>query len=172
MTKPANHSSALDAEDPRIFRNALGRFATGVTVVTCMTEQGPLGITVNSFASLSLDPPLVLWSPAKSSSRHDAFVAAQHYAIHVLNADQLPLSQSFARDGDPFDGRSVQTSAHGVPLLDECLARFECRQYRVHDGGDHSLVLGQVIDLEQNQGAPLVFFSGQYGGFRREAENH
>jgi flavin reductase (DIM6/NTAB) family NADH-FMN oxidoreductase RutF len=151
--------------DPRDFRDALGRFGTGVTVITCATPDGPLGITANSFASVSLDPPLVLWSPAKRSTRYPFFVAAPRYAIHVLGEDQLGLCQAFARTGTPFDQFAWSTNADGVPLIDGCLSRFECRHIATHDAGDHSVILGHVTRVTSREGAPLLFFGGRYGRF-------
>ena len=151
--------------DARAFRDALGRFGTGVTIVTCMTADGPLGITANSFASVSLDPPLVLWSPAKTSSRYPFFMAADHYAIHVVGAEQAGLCRGFARSGDFFAETEWEVGAHGVPLLPGCLSRFECTRVAEHDGGDHSIVLGRVHRVTTRPGAPLLFFGGSYGGF-------
>ncbi len=152
-------------ETARDFRDALGAFATGVTVITCDTKTGPLAITANSFASLSLDPALVLWSPAKISRRFPPFEAAKHYAIHVLSADQAALCQSFARDGTAFDGIGWEKSAHDVPLIANCLARFECTRQAIHDGGDHVIIVGEVTKVTTNDGAPLVFSKGSYGRF-------
>ena len=149
----------------RAFRDALGCFATGVTIVTCKTENGPMAIAANSFSSLSLDPALVLWSPAKSSRRFPAFEAAKHYAIHVLTADQIALCQTFARDGTAFDGVPWTKGAHDVPLLEGCLARFECTQHAIHDGGDHVIIVGEVTQAEVASGDPLVFSKGSYGRF-------
>ena len=149
----------------RTFRDALGKFATGVTVVTCETGHGPLGITANSFASLSLDPPLVLWSPARSSRRFDAFVSARHYAIHVLSNAQQDLCARFATEGHNFGGLDWVRSAEGVPLFDGCLARFECDRKAVHDGGDHAIVVGLVTAAAITEGEPLLFSGGRYGGF-------
>ena len=149
----------------RAFRDALGCFATGVTIVTCKTEDGPLAIAANSFSSLSLDPPLVLWSPAKSSRRFPPFKAAAHYAIHVLTADQAALCQLFARDGTAFADISWSAGAHGVPLIDGCLARFECTQNAIHDGGDHVIIVGEVTRAETTHAAPLVFSTGSDGRF-------
>ncbi|MGH1413968.1 MAG: flavin reductase family protein [Pelagimonas sp.] len=151
--------------DPRAFRDALGRFATGITVITCATPTGPIGITANSFASVSLDPALVLWSPAKNSSRYPFFMAAEHFAIHVIADDQQGICQGFARAGDAFGGIDWKTSPRGVPLINHCLSRFECKTHATHDGGDHSIVVGQVIEVETRTGAPLMFFGGQYGAF-------
>ncbi len=159
---PVLESFDPDTADPRAFRNALGRFATGITVITCNTPTGPLGMTANSFASLSLDPPLVLWSPAKSSTRYPFFIAAQHYAIHVLAERQKPICQGFASAGDAFDGIDWHPCPKGVPLIEGCLSRFECAQVAAHDGGDHSIVVGRVIRVTSGEGAPLLFHEGQY----------
>ena len=150
----------------RAYRDALGAFATGVTIVTCRDDQWPLAITANSFASISLDPPLVMWSPAVSSSRHDSFVAAPRFAIHVLAADQLTLGRRFALDGRAFDGTDWE-EGDGLPML-PCLARFDCRHHAAHGAGDHTIVLGQVERVVQGEGAPLVFCQGAYGRFANE----
>jgi flavin reductase (DIM6/NTAB) family NADH-FMN oxidoreductase RutF len=152
-------------EDGRAFRAALGRFGTGVTVVTCATPTGPLGITANSFASVSLDPPLVLWSPAKSSSRYPFFMAADHFAIHVVGDDQVDICNGFARNGDAFDQFDWETSTNGVPLLNGCLSRFECTTEAIHDGGDHSIIVARVTHVTTREGSPLMFFGGSYGSF-------
>ena len=154
-----------DTADPKAFRDALGRYATGVTVVTCNTADGPLGITANSFSSVSLDPPLVLWSPARASKRFDAFVAAQHFAIHILGAEQHHYCQTFATEGRNFSTLDWHQGAHDVPLIDTCLARFECDRHAVHDGGDHAIILGKVTSATVGEGAPLVFARGSYGRF-------
>ena len=149
------------ADNARLFRRALGTFTTGVTIVTCRTEAGPLGITANSFSSLSLDPPLVLWSPARSSGRFQAFHDAPHFAIHVLADTQAALCDGFARAGDIFDGVDWAADDTGVPLMEGCLARFVCTRHAVHDGGDHAIVVGHVRAVTIGAGAPLVFARGQ-----------
>ena len=149
----------------RAFRDALGRFATGVTLVTCDSDIGPLGITANSFASLSLDPPLVLWSPARSSRRFDAFTRARHFAIHILRDDQIDLARAFTHHGQAWEGIDWRRSPEGVPLIDGTLARFDCRLHAIHDGGDHAIVVGEVAAAVIGQGTPLVFAGGGYGGF-------
>ena len=154
-----------DAANARAFRDALGRFATGVCVITANSEGGHMGFTANSFASLSMDPALVLWSPAKSSQRYPILVAARHYAIHVLGADQAEVSRRFVRGGAGFDGLIHAVNAEGVPLIAGCLARFECEQHALHDGGDHTIVVGRVIRAALADGAPLVFSGGRYGTF-------
>jgi flavin reductase (DIM6/NTAB) family NADH-FMN oxidoreductase RutF len=151
--------------DPRAFRNALGRFATGVTVITTQGPEGPMGFTANSFAALSLDPPLVLWSPARSSARFPVFSTAQAFAIHVLAADQATLGARFVRGGAGFDGLEHDLNGQDVPVLAEALARFDCRLHATHDGGDHLIVVGLVERAMYREGEPLVFSQGGYGGF-------
>ncbi len=159
----SEHSFTPDAAHSRAFRDALGQFATGVTVVTTRSDKGPLGITANSFAALSLDPALVMWAPGKFSRRFAAFAEAPHFAIHVLGADQLPLAQHFAADGLDFNLPDVTINAAGTPLLPGCLARFECAAHAVHPGGDHAIVVGKVTRVSLRHGPGLSFFSGQYG---------
>ncbi|SFR19012.1 flavin reductase family protein [Poseidonocella sedimentorum] len=149
----------------RHFRDALGCFSTGVTIVTCRSPEGPLGITVNSFAAVSLDPPLVLWSPAKDSDRYDAFMAAEHYAIHVIGSDQEALAMSFARKGAAFEGLEVSENDAGVPVLPQSLARFDCQIAARHDGGDHSILVGRVLLAQHRGGEPLLFVRGKFGRF-------
>ncbi|MER2508394.1 MAG: flavin reductase family protein [Amaricoccus sp.] len=146
----------------RDLRNALGRFATGVTVVTTLTADGPLGITANSFASVSLNPPLVLWSPARKSSRFRAFERAPFFAIHVLGAGQRGLADRFTRVGHDFGGIEFAAGQGGTPLIDGCAARFECRHAAGHDGGDHLIVVGEVLRVVENEVAPLLFHRGVY----------
>jgi flavin reductase (DIM6/NTAB) family NADH-FMN oxidoreductase RutF len=145
-------------------RDALGRFATGVTVITTVTPGGPLGITANSFASLSLDPPLVLWSPARTSSRFAAFEAASHFAVHVLAEDQRALAEHFALKGDGFERFGFAPGLGGAPLLDGCAARLECRHAARFDGGDHLICVGEVLRLATGDRPPLVFHRGGYRG--------
>ena len=149
----------------RALRSALGRFATGVTVVTTQSADGPVGITANSFSSLSLDPPLVIWSPARGSRRFPVFAEAAVFSIHVLGAAQGDLAARFVRDGRDFAGLDAHPNAEGVPILPGCLARFDCRREVVHDGGDHALIVGRVLRAAVDDGAPLVFSAGRYGSF-------
>jgi len=153
--------------DPRGFRDALGRFATGVTVITALGPEGPVGITANSFASVSLDPALVLWSPAKGSRRFPIFTGAEHYVIHVLAADQRHVCDAFVRNAGAFDSLPTRDTDHGVPVIQGCLAHFECRQVAVHDAGDHAIIVGQVTACNLGDGDPLIFAAGGYGGFTR-----
>lgn len=148
----------------RELRDALGRFATGVTVVTTMTATGPLGITANSFASVSLSPPLILWSPARKSRRFPAFEAASHFAVHVLSAGQRTLAEWFS---GPSEGLGDLSHAPGIgdaPLFEGCTARFECRHEAGYDGGDHLIVVGEVLRLSQADLPPLIYHRGRYCG--------
>ena len=164
----AGQGQVSTAFDPRLLRDALGRFATGVTVVTAREEGGgaPVGITANSFASVSLDPPLVLWSAARSSARHRHFTAAKAFAIHVLRADQIDLAKRFTGSGAGFEGLDLRFNAADVPLIDPVLARFECVTETMHDGGDHTIIIGRVTGFSFSPDeAPLCFFAGGFGGF-------
>ena len=154
-----------DAANARAFRDALGRFATGITLVTVASPEGPMGFLANSFASVSMDPPLVLWSPAKSSSRFQHYADAHDYAIHVLgdgHADWLPR---FSRGGAGFDGLAHHFTPQGVPVIEGALARFDCQQHATYEGGDHLIVVGRVIRAALRDGAPMIFSQGTYGGF-------
>jgi flavin reductase (DIM6/NTAB) family NADH-FMN oxidoreductase RutF len=153
------------ADTARAYRDALGQYATGVTIITIGGPAGPIGFTANSFASVSIDPALVLWSIARSARRFDPFTQARHFAIHVLGTDQSGLIQRFNRTGAGFDGLNHQINAQGVPLMRGALARFECEQHATHEGGDHMIVVGRVLKVVSNDGAPLVFSKGRTGQF-------
>ena len=148
----------------RRFRNALGAFATGVTIVTTRDEQGrDIGLTANSFNSVSLDPPMVLWSLAKSARSLQSFLSAPHFAVHVLAADQEELSMRFAtRGSEKFTGLDLERGASQVPLLRGCSARFQCRTAFRHEGGDHVIFVGAVESFDQSDRPPLVFHGGRY----------
>ncbi len=152
-------------EQSTAFREALGCFGTGVTVVTTHTENGPRAITVNSFASVSLDPPLVLWCLAKDSYRFNAFNGCQHYAIHVMAQEQQDAALKFARDGTDFSHAKWEPDAAGRPQLAECLARFDCQLHAKHEAGDHLILVGQVEQVMYRTGKGLIFKRGQFGGF-------
>jgi flavin reductase (DIM6/NTAB) family NADH-FMN oxidoreductase RutF len=155
----------IDPADARALRDALGRFATGVTLVTTLGPEGPVGFVANSFAAVSLDPPLVLWSPARASSRFAIFTGAEHFAIHVLEAGQRDWLARFTRGGAGFSGLDHSVTTEGLPALSGALARFDCARHAVHDGGDHAIVVGRVLRVTVREGAPLVFSQGRYGGF-------
>lgn len=163
------HRFTPGADTQRQFRNALGQFATGVTVVTAQTPQGPIGMTANSFSSISMDPALVMWSPAKSSSRYASFIEARNFAIHVMAPEHEDVAMAFAKSGQAFDGLDVDFNAQGVPLLNDCLARFECVTHQIHDAGDHSIVLGQVLSAASREGEALIFCQGRFRRFDKKA---
>lgn len=162
---PAGPAAAAAPLDPRELRNALGRFATGVCVVTTGAADGrTAGLTVNSFSSVSLDPPLVAWCLVRHSPSLGMFSAAEHFAVHVLAADQQHLARHFARPAeDKFAALAgaLQPTAGLVPLLADSLARFECRKAAMIDCGDHVMFLGQVERFRYGDDAPLLFHAGR-----------
>lgn len=150
----------------RLLRDCLGRFATGVTVVTCRDPDGePSGITVNSFTSVSLDPQLILWNIAKASRAIDAFVNAGEFVVNILAADQQPLSDHFAQSERPrFESIATTQSDTGQPLLPDCLAWLHCQTDAIHEGGDHLIIVGEVSRFELGRDAPpLLYYAGKYG---------
>jgi len=146
------------------YREALGRFATGVAVVTCPGDgMGPVGVTVNSFSSLSLDPPLILWCLDKGSDRSDVFRNCDHFVVNVLATGQQDLSVRFAEVGQhDFSGIRHEPGVLGVPVLPDALAVLECNVEARHDGGDHVIYVGRVLEMSSRDGEPLLYFSGQY----------
>jgi flavin reductase (DIM6/NTAB) family NADH-FMN oxidoreductase RutF/flavin-dependent dehydrogenase len=156
--------AAAEQFDRRGFRRALGQFATGVAIVSARGKDAqPVGLTVNSFSSVSLDPPLVLWSLSKNSSSYHDFLSATHFAINVLAADQHHLSRKFSTPmEDKFAGVEFAHGAGGCPLLNGATAHFICRRIREFDGGDHVIFLGEVEDYKWREGEPLIFHSGRY----------
>lgn len=150
--------------DTRAFRRALGNFATGVTVVTAADATGrKVGVTANSFNSVSLDPPLILWSIDKRSTSHAVFEAASHFAVNVLAADQIDLSNNFARPKeDRFAEVEYQVGEGGAPVLADCSARFECEKYQQVDGGDHWIMIGKVVAFDDCGRSPLLYHQGAY----------
>jgi 3-hydroxy-9,10-secoandrosta-1,3,5(10)-triene-9,17-dione monooxygenase reductase component len=153
-----------DNRGPIEFRNALGAFATGVTIVTTVDSAGaPVGVTASSFNSVSLDPPLVLWSLAKSAQSREAFSKSGHFAIHVLAESQEATSNRFARSGeDKFADVVWSTGSLGSPILDDYAAVFQCRTRYEHEGGDHIIMVGEVVEYERRDEAPLLFHGGRY----------
>lgn len=157
--------------DQRTLRNAMGCYPTGVTVVTTQSMQGPLGMTANSFASVSLDPPLVLWSPARKSERFKAFEAAEHFVVHVLASDQQDISNAFATAGlEPFAQIAHRPGLGGAPVIDHCAAVFQCRHAAGYDGGDHLIVVGEVLSIEQTEKSPLLYHKGAYAALAHNPE--
>ena len=153
--------------DSDSFRAALGSFATGITVITTDSPEGPVAIVANSFASVSLDPPLVLWSPAKSSHRFEHFAGSRRFAVNVLAADQRDLCAAVARSKTALDDFATTNSHCGMPLIDGALATFECNLEVTHDAGDHVIVVGRVTKAHHRAGDPLVFSGGKYGAFHQ-----
>jgi flavin reductase (DIM6/NTAB) family NADH-FMN oxidoreductase RutF len=162
---PTGRSLAAESFDCRAFRDTLGRFATGVTVITAVSASGePVGLTVSSFNSVSLDPPLILWSLSANSPNLAAFRDATHYAVNVLAAGQQEISNRFAaRTGDRFAGIELRQGAHGLPLIEGCCAWFECTNELHYPGGDHLILIGRVQHFMQGESlAPLIFHTGRY----------
>ena len=155
--------------DIRAFRDSLGRFATGISVVTaCSDGREPEGMTVNSFSSLSLEPPLILWSIQRDSDCLPAFAAASGFAVNILRDHQEDVSRHYAQKGDH---RLLTGTSHlgrsGQAVLDDCLTSFECEVWRRYDGGDHIIIIGQVLEMESHPDAqPLVYYGGGYRHLR------
>jgi flavin reductase (DIM6/NTAB) family NADH-FMN oxidoreductase RutF/DNA-binding MarR family transcriptional regulator len=150
--------------DARAFRRALGNFATGVTVVTAATASGrKVGVTANSFNSVSLDPPLILWSIDKRSNSHEVFEEASHFAVNVLAADQIDLSNNFARPKDDrFAEIEFEPGEGGAPVFADCSARFHCEKFQQVDGGDHWIMIGKVVAFDDFGRSPLLYHQGAY----------
>ena len=159
-----NTMEIVDLIDSKEFRRALGNFATGVTVMTAQNSQGErVGMTANSFNSVSLDPALILWSIDKNSASYRIFAEASHFAVNVLSAAQIQLSNHFARRSeDKFAGILFEAGYGQAPILAHCSATFECEKYAVHDGGDHWIILGQVLRFSDHGRAPLLYHQGAY----------
>ncbi|HAD09720.1 MAG TPA: nitrilotriacetate monooxygenase [Porticoccaceae bacterium] len=150
--------------DAREFRDAMGCFATGVTVVTAKSADGEkVGCTANSFSSVSLDPPLVLWAIAKNANSYDTFMAAKHFAIHVLHSGQEEVSRLFAtKEADKFGQVPWTEGQEGTPLLEDYSVRFECTTEHRYEGGDHIIIVGRVHTMDNPDAEPLGFYQGKY----------
>lgn len=161
------------AVDPRKFRDALGSFTTGVTIITTRRGDGtPVGITANSFNSVSLDPPMVLWSLAKTSRCLEVFNQASYWAVHILSAGQETLSNRFAKSGeDKFNGVETVSGIGNIPLLNGCSARLQCKATFQYEGGDHIIFVGEVMDFERSELPPLVFQAGKYAVATRKTDS-
>jgi len=158
-------AQAVDPLDARQFRNALGQFATGVTIVTTRSAEGvPVGLTVSSFNSVSLAPPLVLWSLAHTAASLPVFACGTHFAVHVLAGDQQALAERFAARGiDRWADLPVTAGLGGVPLLAGAAATFECVCHSQHQAGDHTIFVGEVQRAQQRPGvAPLLYHGGRF----------
>jgi flavin reductase (DIM6/NTAB) family NADH-FMN oxidoreductase RutF len=149
--------------DPKAFRNAMGQFATGITVISIVDIDGsPHGMTVNSFGSLSLEPPLVQWSVRLGSTSFGAFASAKHYAVNVLAADQETVSRSFAASVDRFKSVEWEQGLAGLPLIKGSLAWIECELSQQIDCGDHRILVGRVLRARCFDARPLLFWRGAY----------
>jgi flavin reductase (DIM6/NTAB) family NADH-FMN oxidoreductase RutF len=161
--------------DPREFRNALGLFPTGVAVVTTLAVDGErIGATVSSFNSVSLDPPLILFSIARNARAFEAWATAKHYAVSFLKESQSDVSNRFARSlTDKWKDDRVISGAHGIPLIHDASACFECDSFACHDGGDHVILIGRVNAYSVSDAAtprPLLFYRGRYCQLEPEVE--
>jgi len=155
--------------DGRVLRNALGRFATGVTIVTAIAEDGrAMGMTANSFSSVSLDPPLVLWSLQNNSDVYAVFSGPRHFAINVLSTEQQALSNQYAKKGQhELEPEDFRLGKYGAPVIRHALVTFECELETTHQGGDHLIIVGRVRDMvERPSGEPLLFYCGRYRELR------
>lgn len=165
MADDATTREYRTGSDPRTLRDALGCFATGVTVVTCFGEEGrPFGLTANSFTSVSLDPPLLLVCIAKDAASAPALTNASHFAVNVLQTGQQPASIRFStRAEDRFGPNDWSPGELGAPVLRESLGVFECERQAVHDGGDHYILVGRVVTASFDPNLdPLLYFRGRY----------
>jgi len=160
------------AFDSMEFRRALGTFTTGVTIITARSAGGePVGVTANSFSSVSLEPPLVLWSLAKTANSLPVFQGAEYFAIHILAAEQQDLSNRFASRGeDKFANLEVEEGLGQTPLLNGCSTRMQCKTVYQYEGGDHIIFVGEVVDLDSTGVPPLVFQAGKYALAARKAD--
>ena len=150
--------------DPKAFRRALGNFATGVTIITAEGADGEkVGVTASSFNSLSMDPPLILWSSMKEARSCEIFESASHFAVNILASDQMAMSNHFARQQeDKFAGYDWEKGLGGAPIFPNCAGRFQCETYNKLDGGDHWIFVGKVIKFDDFGRAPLCFHQGSY----------
>jgi flavin reductase (DIM6/NTAB) family NADH-FMN oxidoreductase RutF len=151
--------------DERQLREALSEFATGVTIITTRDAERYVGFTANSFSSVSLDPPLVVWSLSRAANSHLAFEQCERYAINVLSAEQVALARRFSRPhADRFEGVGYTTGWSGAPLIEGAVAWFECRHFSWQPVGDHTLFVGEVVTCTRAHGAPLVFHHSRFKG--------
>jgi flavin reductase (DIM6/NTAB) family NADH-FMN oxidoreductase RutF len=156
----------LSGLDQARFREVLGHFATGITIVTALEEGEPVGFTCQSFAALSLDPPMVLLAPARSSTSWPRIAKAGAFCVNILEERQEALCRAFAvTGGDKFDGVAWTPGITGSPVIEGSLAVVECRLGEIFDGGDHELVIGHVEAMDIREGRPLLFYRSGFGRF-------
>lgn len=156
----------LDKDD---FRAALGRFASGITVVTSRDAEGrDVGMTISAFCSVSLAPPLILVSVARNASMYQALAQAEHFAVNILADTQEPLSRRFSsKEADRFEGIGFTRGRTGVALLDDVLCWIECRRVAMHEAGDHTLVVGETLAMQTSDARPLLYYRGGYATLER-----
>lgn len=170
-TAATPESKAVSADPALDLRQTLGCFPTGVTIVTCLNRHNdPIGLTVSSFNSVSMDPPLILWSLQSSSMHLDDFCAASHFAVNVLAADQADLCQRFSRDvEDRFAAIDWTLSAHKLPIIANVAATLECRTEARYPGGDHEIFIGHVLSHNHSDRTPMLFGKGRIAAFPANA---
>ena len=164
---PIDTIETMPAVDPLELRNAMGSFLTGVTIVTAQTPGGePYGLTVNSFNSVSLDPPLVLWSLDNATGKADLFRQAGGFTVNVMGSDSTDLIWLFAKQNtERFSETRWHLGKSAQPVLDDALVSFECRLWAEYPGGDHAIFVGEVINISSHDGAPAAFFKGKLGAY-------
>jgi len=171
MVQTEKTGMSLEKFSQKDFRETLGQFATGVTVITTLdaNDGSPVGITANSFNSVSMDPPLILWSLARDALSLSHFENAEHFNVHILGSDQEELSNRFARQGsDKFSGTDFYPGGNNMPVLKDCAALLECRTRHQYDGGDHVIFVGEVLSHHHNAKDPLLFHRGKYASARHQ----
>jgi 3-hydroxy-9,10-secoandrosta-1,3,5(10)-triene-9,17-dione monooxygenase reductase component len=152
--------------DQARFREVLGHFATGVTIVTALEEGVPVGFSCQSFAALSLDPPMVVLAPARTSTSWPRIRAAGSFCVNILGEHQEAVCRAFAiSGGDKFSGVGWRPGITGAPVIDNSLAVVECELGEIFEGGDHEIVIGRVVALDVGEGGPLLFYRGGFGRF-------
>jgi flavin reductase (DIM6/NTAB) family NADH-FMN oxidoreductase RutF len=154
--------------DTMLQRHIMGRFATGITVITTKVGDELCGLTANAFASLSLHPPLVLVAIDHRAHSYEKLKTSRTYAVNILRADQQEISQRFAKPGPKdFDGLTLTTAETGAPILADCLAWLDCRVSAILPGGDHDIFVGEIVAGHATEGEPLLYFAGHYGHFHQ-----
>lgn len=153
----------MEVIDKKFLRKSLGKFSTGVTIVTSIDGDGiPIGMTVNSFSSVSLDPALVLWCIDIKQPSYDAFMVAKGYAVNILSKDQSDLCYKFSsQNHDKFENVNWKKSENGFPLIENSLAWFDCKKWNYYSGGDHQILVGEVTSFNSSDLKPLTFWNGQ-----------
>ncbi len=170
--EPSGSGESTFTPDAAEFRSVMGLFATGVTIVTAMDGDTPVGVAANSFTSVSLDPPLVLFCVARTSTTWPSIERARKFAVNILGEHQEELSNLFALKGaDRFGQTRWHRGVGGSPVLQDCIAYIDCEFWAEYDGGDHTIVVGKVLDLGiMREASPLIFFRGQYARMITERE--